>query len=91
MGGRENKERRGVMLDNKELHELATGVMQETPHGPTPQNTVAELAAGVIRLIDERTRRDSIFNELLVDRCALTELRAFWRTRYNTVANNEKR
>lgn len=79
------------MLDNKELHELAAGVMIETLYESIPQNAAGELAAGALRLLKEREYRDGIFNELLIDRYALTELRDFWRQRYNQVTNKGDR
>ena len=79
------------MMDNKDLCELATGVMQETMHGPTPQNTVGELASGVIRLAAELEHKQQVFEELIVDRCALAELRDFWRSYYKRANLGEKR
>jgi len=70
------------MVDYRELHELATGVLQETLHGPVTLETVAKLAAGVLSLGDQCSRQEAVFEELIVDRYVLSELRDFWRTRY---------
>ena len=89
------------MLADKELYELANGVLTETLHGNVPMNTVAELAAGVVRLVAEdapsleveQERRATVFEEYLVDRVALAELRDFWRDRYYSkeeTNNNQK-
>ena len=75
------------MMEREDLRNLATDVVTDALGLQVPTNVTAELAQGVLDLLEEREHREFIFGKLVNVHVHLEGSKTYWRNSYKQKTN----